>query len=384
MCDSATCTHDKNTRSSFAGRVADALVESRVSLGENTSNSLSKTSDIRQKFNSTLARSFAAAQASGSMTSKEVVALQRKFKRELEKAFMDAFNRGVASRGFTTEVFTKAQAIDDFPEFGRFMDSQFAYSDNFVRELGAGQLSRPGRMGIGQRITMYANAVKGAYNFGAVSGGRDGEKIYWRLGACDHCPDCPVLNLNSPYTRNTLPTMPGQGGTVCKSNCCCYLSFQPGRPVEEPAVEPVEKWIDPPKGPQAPNPDQLAVLRDLEQRKNAVRRQMASTTDRKERRRLAKIRKGLQRDVSNYANANGIRWVPEFSVGEVITGKTLPPKMMDEILFRGLDGTTISKADLGKINQFIDQSNKNLVNAARDAGLISGSSSSTVSIGVQL
>lgn len=382
MCEGPACTHKPNA--SIASRIADALVESRVGLDENTANSLTMTSDLRRNFNATLSKSFAAAQAAGKMSAKEVAALQKKFRRKLEKAFLDAFNRGIASRGVFQPPLTAAQAFDQYPEFGRFVNSQATYSDNFVRQLGAGELSRPGRMGIGQRLTLYANSIKGAFNFGAVAGGREGELIYWRLGACDHCPDCPVLNLNSPYTRNTLPTMPGSGGTLCKSNCCCYLSFKPGRQIAEPQVEPVDKWINPPKGERLPNEQQLARLRDMEQRKNAIRRKMAFEPDPKKKRELAKLRKGLQRDIIDYTNANNLRWTPEFSVGEVITGKTLPPKVMDDVLQRGLDGGTLSKADMRVINQFIEDSNQNLLNAAREAGLVGGASSSTVGFGVKL
>ena len=210
MCNEHNCTHQP--RAQIVARIADALVEAKVELHENTSNALSATNDLRKRFNSTLSKAFAAAQMTGSMTPKEVAALQSAFRKNLERTFLDAFNRGAASRGNFQSPLTKAQAVKEFPEFGSFLDSQTAYSDNFVRELGSGQLSRPGRMGIGQRIGLYSNAIKGAFNFGAVAGGREGELIYWRLGACDHCPDCPVLNLNSPYTRNTLPTMPGSGG----------------------------------------------------------------------------------------------------------------------------------------------------------------------------
>ena len=53
-------------------------------------------------------------------------------------------------------------------------------------------------------------------------------------------------------------------------------------------------------------------------------------------------------------------------------------------LQRGLDGRTLSKADMRVINQFIEDSNQNLLNAAREAGLVGGASSSTVGLGVKL
>ncbi len=56
-------------------------------------------------------------------------------------------------------------------------------------------------------------------------------RIYWRLGVpkTSHCPKCPQLAAGSPYTAETLPTVPG-GDTPCQQFCYCHLEDEYGRP----------------------------------------------------------------------------------------------------------------------------------------------------------
>jgi hypothetical protein len=75
--------------------------------------------------------------------------------------------------------------------------------------------------------------------------------------AYQHCPDCPVLSANSPYTLETLPALPGDGHTRCNDRCRCHLEYHftqeevgiivpPGTPGPEP-ITPV-----PSSGPYEP------------------------------------------------------------------------------------------------------------------------------------
>lgn len=384
---SPLCNHNDNRtqKQLFAEILANRLLASKVILNEadSTITALQLTGDLRRNFNAKMLKDFAAASQGASAT--EVMALRKAFEKRLKKSLLDSFNRGVANRGLVGKALSMAEARELSPGFGSFLDSQLAYSDNFVQQFGRGELARPGRMGIGQRVNLYAQSFKGAFNMGAVAGGRPDEVIYWNLGSCDHCKDCPALNISGPYTRNTLPTTPGAGGTACGNNCCCYLSFKPGPSRPKPPEDSPSQWQNPPQGEARPNSKQLAHLRDLEMRKNAIRRQISNAGTAKERARLYKIRSGLQGEIRKYKEANGIIWKPEFGVGRVISGDTLSPKSMNKILFRGLDGTTISKADLTRIGNEIERSSVELINAARDAGILKSSSASIVSrFGVDL
>ncbi len=57
-----------------------------------------------------------------------------------------------------------------------------------------------------------------------VEGAPPYAKIYWvPTRGAKHCPDCLVLAVNSPYTKETLPSYPGDGTTKCGKHCQCKL-----------------------------------------------------------------------------------------------------------------------------------------------------------------
>ena len=57
-----------------------------------------------------------------------------------------------------------------------------------------------------------------------VEGAPPYAKIYWvTTRGAKHCPDRLVLAVNSPYTKETLPSYPGDGTTKCGKHCQCKL-----------------------------------------------------------------------------------------------------------------------------------------------------------------
>jgi len=311
--------------------------------------------------------------------------LQAKFRRKIQDSFLDAFNAGSLSRGGRGAM-SAAEANKAFPGFEDMVDEQARFANQFVGQLSNGQLNKPGRMAVAQRLKMYSNATTAGFNAGAIAAGPKDELIFWRLGSCDHCVDCPVLAQSGPYTRSTLPTLPGQGQTICKTNCCCHLTFVPGPAQPEPPEDIVSRWA---KGPDkvpgfnTPNPEQLAKLRDMENRKNYVRRKIANTPEGPARTSLIQQRRALQRQVRQYADSSGVRWTPEFSVGEVITGQDITRRGIDDIFLRGIDGTTISKGDIRMIDAMVKDSNEALLKSAANYGLRVGPGSAGYSVDVR-
>lgn len=76
-----------------------------------------------------------------------------------------------------------------------------------------------------QRMQWYASKGSATASHGWIDGSGDDEEFDWELGAVeDHCEDCPYLAENSPYTKETLYTVPRGFETPCKGNCACRLS----------------------------------------------------------------------------------------------------------------------------------------------------------------
>ncbi len=105
------------------------------------------------------------------------------------------------------------------------MGGEAPYLSQFISDIETGELSGPA---IRQRALLYLSRVVGTANerFALQSPGL----LYWRLGPepSGHCQECPKIAAGSPYTRETLPTVPRANRTTCKFNCKCFLQRADG------------------------------------------------------------------------------------------------------------------------------------------------------------
>ena len=144
----------------------------------------------------------------------------------LKKAGTSAFKKGAALRAVEfpnrpSDVAAKSERLRSQ------LERQSNFLSNFADDYVSGATTEPRRMNFMNRAHLYALSMVGYYNLGALEGGSPNDRIYWRLGACDHCTDCPALHVSGPYTRSTLPTVPGLGQTRCGHWCCCFLFIVP-------------------------------------------------------------------------------------------------------------------------------------------------------------
>ena len=328
--------------------------------------------DDVQRASSSMSPSARAARLSAARTK-----LEDSWRATIRRGYERSFRLGYGARGRAGATrLTTLQIAQLDPSFESMVRSQAEYAARFAREYASGALQARGRMGVGPRSTMYANSLKAGFGAGAVAGGTKGERIDWKLGACDHCPDCPLLAASGPFTKNTLPTYPGAGKTVCATNCCCHLVFRPGpRKAADVDAPPgaVSAFIDPsmqfPSGYELATAEDVAFLRDLELRRNFARRKIAELPPGRDRDKWMGVRSELQGTMNDYRRDRGIRWTPRFSVGDALTSTDIALKDVDDIFLRGLDGSTISRADLKLVNDLIRQSNDALMGALGRMGI---------------
>lgn len=104
---------------------------------------------------------------------------------------------------------------------GGTLADEYRHLANFAQQIAAGDVSQAQALA---RIKQYGRASQQSYwrEYAANTTGL----LYWDLGVAEHCPDCLILNANSPYTVQTLPTYPAAGATQCKGNCQCNLRRQ--------------------------------------------------------------------------------------------------------------------------------------------------------------
>lgn len=113
--------------------------------------------------------------------------------------------------------------------FGRTVaDEQRPYLDGFVQAQY--QPSQPGEDANAARAALYARGLYATANEAWRLTLEPGERVWWVLGPNEnHCRQCPAIAAGSPYTAETLPTVPGSGDTDCLGNCKCSLERAPGR-----------------------------------------------------------------------------------------------------------------------------------------------------------
>ena len=296
--------------------------------------------------------------------------LENSWRASIRRGYESSFRAGYASRGhMDAGGLTTRQISSLSPTFNKMVDNQVRFASQFAQQYAEGSLRSTKRMGVGPRSELYFRSLKGGFNMGAVDGGSPGDKIYWKLGACDHCVDCPALAASGPYYRHLLPTVPGNGQTKCKSNCCCYLLFVKGpAPKTGPAPDgELDSFASPeagvPPGFNVPSVSDVAHLRDLEMRRNFARRKIAGLDEGPDKDRWLSRNRELQREMNDYRSARNVHYTPRFSVGDTVSGLDISLKDVDDIFLRGLDGTTISKAEVRALNSMLDKSNQELANA---------------------
>lgn len=111
------------------------------------------------------------------------------------------------------------------PQERKWLDSYFkeelSYLDKFLRDVAKGQSERKSEL----RLQLYASTIKAAYNSGRVLSVGTNVIIHWILESDNPCPDCKLLHRMSPYTVDSLPTVPKGGQTRCISRCACSLKL---------------------------------------------------------------------------------------------------------------------------------------------------------------
>ena len=134
----------------------------------------------------------------------------------LQDSFESAYRQGLKSVGnvnFTTldKAFVNAG-----------VKSEMKFLERFVDDVS----TRQGFVPYGTRAGWYGRGYQSMYTAGQVQGLPWETDIYWRLGGGEHCVDCISLNQANPYTKATVPTVPGAGATKCIFNCGCHLEYK--------------------------------------------------------------------------------------------------------------------------------------------------------------
>jgi len=151
-------------------------------------------------------------------------ALRKRLRDLIERGHRTAALVGAArAEGTTTR--RASLSDDDAAALEETLREEWDFLEGFLQEL---KQARASKQAFGARalwrIGLYARKFNATEQAAYVRRVPATANIYWRLWPpAEHCPDCPTLARRSPYTRATLPTVPGAGDTRCKTNCMCFL-----------------------------------------------------------------------------------------------------------------------------------------------------------------
>lgn len=111
-----------------------------------------------------------------------------------------------------------------------YRDADGVWHNGFVQDLKSGDdpryfdeegLLKPGSLDA--RSDLYVGRMRGTANEAFLDASPEDATYDWELGVSEHCADCIELADLSPYTRDTIISFPGDGGTSCLGNCGCRL-----------------------------------------------------------------------------------------------------------------------------------------------------------------
>lgn len=112
----------------------------------------------------------------------------------------------------------------DWGSIGGMCADQYRYLDDFAREIAAGNLTE-GQ--IRARSAMYIRSAREAYERAKLRAfaGKGIVEERWLLGIAEHCVDCIDFSSLGWQPLGTFP-VPGQGATVCLTNCQCHKIYR--------------------------------------------------------------------------------------------------------------------------------------------------------------
>jgi len=119
----------------------------------------------------------------------------------------------------------------DWGSVGGSLADQYRYLEGFADDIVAGNMTE-GQ--IRNRAGMYSNSAREAYSRGidrmVRAWGADRET--WVVSAGDNCPDC-IDNQDEGKQEIGYFSMPGDGSTVCLTNCHCHKEYENSKTGEE-------------------------------------------------------------------------------------------------------------------------------------------------------
>lgn len=116
----------------------------------------------------------------------------------------------------------------DWGRVGRALRDQYDFLGQFK-----GELPNLSQAQIEARAAMYPKASREAFEMAKYQNNKEMELVKWQLSDVKHCETCWGFAEQGwvPNDENAFGgAYPGDGSTICLSNCACSLEYQMGEP----------------------------------------------------------------------------------------------------------------------------------------------------------
>lgn len=145
------------------------------------------------------------------------------------KAFGNAFKEEIKQEHIRQYIIGKgglgSMTNSDWGKLGSTIKGQYSYANGLldeIKDLSSAQLNA--------RVALYANASGVSFQQGkqrAIKESGKFTKEQWILGgSVQPCDDCKRLASLGWQDLGSLITLPGAGGTQCKSQCKCTVNYK--------------------------------------------------------------------------------------------------------------------------------------------------------------
>jgi hypothetical protein len=146
------------------------------------------------------------------------------FEKLMSSAYSKAFQAGALKMGNAQYKDIKNLTASDRRLIRQKVSKEMGYLKRYLNQDAVRKLGGQHFRGV-SRAQGFVNSLDAQFFRGMLAGAGDNQIFFWELGGAVvmHCPDCITLNVDSPYLKQNLPTVPRAGETQCHSWCKCVL-----------------------------------------------------------------------------------------------------------------------------------------------------------------
>ena len=246
------------------------------------------------------------------------------FEKLMSSAYTKAYQAGALKMGNSKYKDSKNFSPSDKRFLKQKVSKEMRYLKRYLSQDGAKKLAGKNFRGV-SRAQGFSKSLDSSFFEGMLAGADDAQVFFWELqgAVAMHCPDCISLNVDSPYLKKNLPTVPRAGMTQCHSYCQCVLRAE-GLPADAELSSPFSGSglpMDAECGAYTADGQAVAggvqdLFDKLYKQLNLSRGKIFSTTGAEQKQWISQ-RAAINKDIIDLSQSYKVRVTPKWSVKDI-------------------------------------------------------------------